>query len=223
MNQRRSVLETRALGREYGDLVALEPLDIEIPPGEMVALIGPNGAGKSTLMTLVAGLLEPSYGSAEVDGAEAGSIEARAATSYVPDTPVLYDDLSLDEHLEYIAGMHGLEDYSAKASDLLGRLGLAERGGGLPSQFSHGMRQKTSIAIGLIRPFSLLIADEPFDGLDPPSRTALFDLLREARQGGAAVIVSTHRGDVVDFSDRCLRLEEGSLTYDGPPGGTATA
>jgi ABC-2 type transport system ATP-binding protein len=223
MSREQSVLSTRALGREYEELVALDPLDVEIPPGELVALIGPNGAGKSTLLTLVAGLLEPSFGSAEIDGAPAGSTVARSATSYIPDIPVLYDDLSLDEHLEYIARLHGNEGYSTQAADLLERLGLDQRGKDLPSQFSRGMRQKASIAIGLIRPFSLLIADEPFDGLDPASRTALFDLLRDARDEGAAVIVSTHRTDVINFADRCLTLEDGTLTYDGPPDQTVMA
>ena len=212
-----AILEARRLGRNYDELVALAPLDLTIGAGELVALVGPNGAGKTTLLKAAAGLLEPSQGTIQVNGARAGSLRARAATSYIPDAPALYDDLSLNEHLEYIAGLHGAEDWSRRGQQLLERLGLEEWGDNLPSQYSRGMRQKASIALGLVRPFSVLLADEPFDGLDPPSRTALLELLREAAAGGAAVVVSTHRRDVGEFADRCLALYDGELAYDGPP------
>ena len=111
----------------------------------------------------------------------------------------------------------------ARSRRLLERLGLGDWEGSLPSEFSHGMRQKASIALALVRPFSLLLADEPFDGLDPPSRDILFQLLGEAREAGAAVVVSTHRHDVVGSADRCLALRGGALAYDGPPDAAALA
>jgi ABC-2 type transport system ATP-binding protein len=211
------VLQGRGVGHDYDELVAVESLDVEISAGELVALVGPNGAGKSTLLAIAAGLLEPSHGVMLIRGFTAGSIEARAATSYIPDTPVLYEDLSLDEHLEYVARLHGADDWPSRGASLLQRLGLEEWGENLPSQFSHGMRQKASIAVGLIRPFTVLLADEPFDGLDPPSRTALVALLKEVTADGGSVIVSTHRTEILDFADRCLVLYDGELTYDGPP------
>ncbi len=110
-----------------------------------------------------------------------------------------------------------------RAKELLERLGLASWADSLPSEFSHGMRQKASIALALVRPFAILLADEPFDGLDPPSREVLFELLTEAREAGAAVVVSTHRGDVVGSADRCLALRDGRLAYDGPPDAEAIA
>jgi ABC-2 type transport system ATP-binding protein len=197
--------------------MALAPLELEIQQGDLVALVGPNGAGKTTFMTIVAGLLEPTSGLVQIGGSTAGSLAARAAVSYIPDSPVLYDDLSLNEHLEYIAGLHGVIDWKSKAQRLLHLLNLEAWGDGLPSEFSRGMRQKASIAIGLIRPFSLLLADEPFDGLDPASRNVLFDLLRETCRSGSAVVVSTHRKEVIDFARRCVAITEGSIAYDGPP------
>jgi ABC-type multidrug transport system ATPase subunit len=211
------VLTARGLGRSYDGFVALDSFDIEVRPGELIALVGPNGAGKTTFLTIVAGLLEASTGTLSVGGAGAGSIEARRAVSYLPDSPAFYDDLSLAEHLEYVGALHGVADDGARAADLMERLGLDEWGDSLPSEFSHGMRQKASIALALIRPFSILLADEPFDGLDPPSRDVLFELLREARESGAAVVVSTHRPDVVTASSRCVGLRDGRLSYDGPP------
>jgi ABC-2 type transport system ATP-binding protein len=211
------VLVARDLSREYGDFLALDSFRIDLLPGQMVALVGPNGAGKTTFLTLAAGLLEPTAGTLEIEGATAGSIAARGAVSYLPDTPVFYDDLSLGEHLEYVAALHGMNDDGARSHQLLERLGLGDWGDSLASEFSHGMRQKASIALALVRPFSLLLADEPFDGLDPPSRETLFQLLSEARGAGAAVVVSTHRRDVVGSADRCLALRDGKLAYDGPP------
>jgi ABC-type multidrug transport system ATPase subunit len=217
------VLVARDLSRGYGDFLALDCFQVDLSPGQLVALVGPNGAGKTTFLTLAAGLLEPTAGSLWVEGAAAGSIAARGAVSYLPDTPVFYDDLSLAEHLEYVATLHGVSDDGARSHQLLERLGLGEWGDSLPSEFSHGMRQKASIALALVRPFSLLLADEPFDGLDPPSRDILFQLLGEAQEAGAAVVVSTHRRDVVGSADRCLALRDGKLAYDGPPDAEALA
>lgn len=217
MNATLPALRAHGLGRSYDGFIALGSFQIEIDAGELVALVGPNGAGKTTFLTLAAGLLEPTTGSVQVAGAEAGTLAARAALSYLPDTPVFYEDLSVAEHLGYVAALHGVEDPAPRLDSLLERLGLEEWRDSLPAELSHGTRQKASIALAFVRPFSVLIADEPFDGLDPPSRTALFDLLAEARAEGAAVIVSTHRPDVIAKASRCAGIRDGRLEYDGPP------
>lgn len=212
-----AALAAHGLRREYDDLIALAPLDLQVLSGELVALVGANGAGKTTLLAIAAGLLEPTHGTIHICGAPAGSLAARARASYIPDTPVFYQDLSLNEHLEYVARLHAAEDWPSRASHLLDQLGLTQSGDKLPNQLSRGMRQKASIALGFIRPFSLLLADEPFDGLDPPSRVVLIELLRTASESGAAVIVSTHRTEIADFSSRCIALHDGQLVYDGRP------
>ncbi|CAA9270072.1 MAG: hypothetical protein AVDCRST_MAG50-3308 [uncultured Acidimicrobiales bacterium] len=214
-------LRSDELTKVYGDLTALEPLTLTVPPGELVVLVGHNGSGKSTLLNIVAGLLEPSAGVVEIDGHPAGSLGARAATSYLPDNPVLYDDLSLVEHLEYVARLHGVDDWHERAEELLERFGLAERADDLPSRFSRGLKQKAAIALGLIRPFSLLIVDEPFVGLDPPGRSVMVDLLEEAHQEGAAVIVATHQMEFVQRTQRCIALRDGGVVYDGPAAGAS--
>jgi ABC-2 type transport system ATP-binding protein len=212
------VLSARGLTRSYDGFVALSPLDLDVAEGELIALIGPNGAGKTTFLTMVTGLLEPSGGELEIAGVAAGTLEARREVSYLPDQPVFYDDLSLDEHLEYVAALHGVADGPGRGRQLLDRLELEAWGPSLPSEFSRGMRQRASIALALVRPFSLLLADEPFDGLDPSGRSVLAELLAESRRQGAAVIVSTHRPDVVETADRCLALRDGTVFYDGPAG-----
>jgi len=210
------MLEAHELAAAYDDYTALHGVTCRVDGGTTVALVGPNGAGKSTFLRLVAGLLEPSGGRASVGGHPAGSLDARALVSYLPDTPALYDDLSLHEHLEYVARLHGVDAWADRAADLLDRLGLASRAGDPPGGFSRGMRQKASIALAFVRPFGLLLADEPFDGLDPPSRQALDGLVAEAARGGAAVVLATHRLEVVEQADRCLAIDDGRTVYDGP-------
>jgi ABC-type multidrug transport system ATPase subunit len=223
MSPQESLLRARDLGRTYDGYIALGAFAIDVAAGELVALVGPNGAGKTTFLTLAAGLLEPTSGAVLVAGADAGTIAARRALSYLPDTPVFYEDLSVSEHLGYIAALHGVEEPGPRIEDLLGRLGLAEWKDALPSELSHGMKQKASIAIAFVRPFRALLADEPFDGLDPPSREVLFELLDEARAEGAAVVVSTHRPDVIAAAGRCVGIREGHLAYDGPADPAAIA
>jgi ABC-type multidrug transport system ATPase subunit len=213
------VLVSSGVTKAYADLVALEPLDLTVTGGELAVLVGHNGSGKTTFLGLCSGLLEPTGGELTIDGHPAGSFEARAATSYLPDQPVLYDDLSVLEHLEYVARLHGVEDWEDRAHALLERLGLAHRADGLPSRFSRGLRQKTAIALALVRPFELLLVDEPFVGLDPPGRDAMVELLAEAHDGGAAVIVATHQLDFVHRAQRCLALRDGELVFDGPANG----
>jgi ABC-type multidrug transport system ATPase subunit len=209
-------LVTAGATKSYADLVALAPLDLRVAPAERVALVGHNGSGKSTFLQLVSGLLDLTGGTIEVAGAPAGTSDARAAVSYLPDEPVLYDDLSVREHLAYVAALHGADADLDDVDELIERVGLAPRADDLPARFSRGLRQKASIAIGLIRPFQLLLVDEPFVGLDAPGKAALLSLLDEAHESGAAVVVATHDPAYVERVDRCVALRDGELVHDGP-------
>jgi len=210
-------LSAHGLGRSYDGYIALGSFSLEVAAGELVALIGPNGAGKTTFLNLAAGLLDPTSGRVEIDGHVPGTIEARRALSYLPDAPVFYEDLSLAEHLEYVAALHDAEDPTARIDELISRLGLDGWEDALGAELSKGMKQKASIALALVRPFKVLLADEPLDGLDPPSREILFQILAETQAAGAAIVVSTHRPDVIAAADRCVAIREGRLAYDGPP------
>lgn len=205
------------LTKSYGDLVALNHLKLSFRAGEQVALLGLNGSGKTTFLRISAGLLEPTSGKVLVGASVAGSLEARRAVSYIPDAPVLYDDLSVNEHLEYVARLHETEDWESHAEDLLDRLGLTERADQLPSTFSRGLRQKVSIAVSFVRPFDVMLVDEPFVGLDTPGRAALMELLATSAADGATIIVSTHQTEYLRRASRCIGLRDGKLIYDGKP------
>ena len=212
-----AALVADGVAKRYGDAVALEPLELIVTTGERVSLIGHNGSGKSTLLRLCAGLIEPSEGTIAVAGHPAGSLAARAELSYLGDQPVFYDDLSVWEHIEYIARLGGNGQWVPRATELVERLGLAQRTDDLPASFSRGLRQKAAIALAFVRPFSVMLVDEPFVGLDVSGRRALLDLLLDVQHAGVTLVVATHELATISASDRVLALRDGELVFDGTP------
>ena len=212
-----AAIEVHHVSKRYGDAPALEPLDLRIAAGERVTMIGHNGSGKTTLIKILAGALEPTDGVASAVGHPVGSLEARAAVSYLADRPVFYDDLSVWEHLEFTARLHGTADWDQHAVDLLDALGLLPRADDLPSTFSRGLQQKTAIALAFVRPFEVLLVDEPFVGLDRTGRAVLLDLLGAAHADGAALLVATHEISTAGAGDRVIALAAGELIFDGVP------
>ena len=210
-------LEAVGLRREYGRLVALAGLDLTVEAGECVALVGANGSGKSTAVRAIAGLLEPSAGTVRVCGhdphREPDAENARAALALVPDTPLLYDDLTVRQHLELVTLSHGSD---GPIDEWLDRLDLAARADFLPRELSRGMRQKTMLACALVRPAQVLLLDEPVVGLDPPSQALLRAVLVERVRGGAAVLLTTHQLAWADgLADRAVLLDEGEVADAG--------
>jgi ABC-type multidrug transport system ATPase subunit len=213
-----AAIETVQLTKTYGPTTALAPLDLRIGDGDRISLIGHNGSGKTTLMRMLVGLLEPSGGTATISGHDIGTLEARAAVSYLADQPVFYDDLTVWEHLEYVARLHGTDDWEQQAVDLVDMVGLTHRVDDLPVTFSRGLKQKAAIAIAFVRPFDVMLIDEPFVGLDRTGRLALLELLALAHGDGATLVVATHELSSVDRSDRLIALGDGEVVFDGPPG-----
>jgi ABC-2 type transport system ATP-binding protein len=223
MSMTEPVLAVSGLGRRYGELEALRGFDLEVFPGECVAVIGHNGSGKTTAVRLIAGLLDPSAGVVRVVGAsvhgDPDAIEARAALALVPDTPSLYDDLTVREHLELVAVAHGAAGgaLDARISELLMRLDLAHKIDTPPGQLSRGMRQKVQLACALVRPWRLVVLDEPVVGLDPGSQRVLRELLLDAKRAGKAVVLTTHQLEFArGIADRAIVLSDGAVVADGP-------
>jgi ABC-type multidrug transport system ATPase subunit len=212
-----TVLEAVGLAKDYGEGFGLSPLDLEVTGGELVLLVGHNGSGKSTFLGLAAGLLEATEGEVQVVGAPADSVRARIGRSYLPDQPILYDDLTLWEHIAYNAALHETPHWEDAATEQLEAFRLMDRVDGLPAKFSRGMRQKAAIVIGLVRPFELLLIDEPFLGIDATGQETLVEILEALAGSGVAVVVSTHHTNITGIATRCIGLSDGSLVYDGKP------
>jgi ABC-2 type transport system ATP-binding protein len=211
-----AALSAHQLTKTYGDAPALGPVDVDVRSGERVVLIGHNGSGKTTLLRIAGGMLEATSGTVSVVGNEVGSLDARAFTSYLGDTPVFYDDLTVWEHLEYIARLHDTEGWDSHAVELLDMVGLSDRADQLPITFSRGLRQKAAIALAFVRPFELMLVDEPFVGLDQAGKEALLELFRRAHEDGATLVVATHELTTVKEAERVIALRDGTIIFDGP-------
>ena len=210
------MLLATGLTKDYGDRPALLPVDLRVERGEQIALIGHNGSGKSTFLKLAAGMLDPTGGTVSISGQAAGSLRARALTSYLADTPTFYDDLSVWEHLEDVSRLHGVADWEQPAADLLAVVGLYDRSDDLPMTFSRGLRQKAAIALAFCRPFQLMLVDEPFVGLDARGREALLEMLAGNATLNATSIVATHELSFAATAERMVVLADGEIVYDGP-------
>jgi ABC-2 type transport system ATP-binding protein len=209
-----------ALTRSFGEVKAVDGIDLEVRRGELFGFLGPNGAGKTTTIRLLTGLLRPTSGDAFVAGhsltTEPGL--ARAALGFVPDTPFLYDKLTAREFLAFSAALHGVDPALAerRARALLALLELEQAADGLVEGYSHGMRQKTALAGALIHDPPVLFLDEPTIGLDPRSARTIKDLLRGLCDRGKAVFLSTHVLEIAErLCDRVGILSQGKLAVVG--------
>ena len=210
------VLVADELSKEYGDVVALADFKLSVEPGELVALVGHNGSGKSTFLRLVAGLLEPSDGVLVVANSPAGSLKARAEVSFVPDQPVLYDDLSVNEHIEFTARLHGELDWPERA----GRAARAA-GAGPPGRRPPVAVQPRPAPEDVARPRARAPVLDPARGravrrAGPDGQSALTELLVEAASAGAAVLVATHQLSFLEHATRCVALRDGHTEFEGP-------
>jgi ABC-2 type transport system ATP-binding protein len=197
------LLAARGVSRRFGEHVALEPADVEVRAGEVLALVGPNGAGKSTLLGILAGAMPPSAGSVEPgDGVRVG---------WMPQRPAHYGRLSARQNLELFAQLQG----AAGADALLSRLELPddERPA---SALSVGNRQRLDLAISLLGDPQVLLLDEPTAALDPRQRRRLWETARAVRDaGGAVVLVTQNVEDLEHVADRVAVLLEGRVVFDG--------
>lgn len=216
----RQLVVAEGVGRDYSGVPALDDFDLVMDHGQVSVLVGHNGSGKTTAMSIIAGRIEPSRGSVRIAGVDVfghdGSVAVRAAVSFVPDAPALYGDLTVSDHLDLVGLAHGVENAEERSDALLERFGLLSRRHLLPRELSRGMRQKTQISCALLRPFAVLMLDEPVAGLDPPSRRTLWSLLTEAKEEGASVLFSTHQLAFAEgLADRVVVLHDGRVAADG--------
>ena len=189
-------LRATDLVRSFGARRAVSGVSLTLAPGDCLALFGPNGAGKTTLLRLLGGLLRPTSGSAAIEGVPLpGGADVRARVGLVSHQTMLYDALTARENVEFAARMYGVSDVGAAASDVLERLGATSFADVRVRLLSRGMQQRVSVARAIVHSPSVLLADEPFTGLDAAGAAALTGMLAELRDSGATIVIVTHNLD----------------------------
>lgn len=213
-------LTVKHLSGGYFQHPVLKDLNFEIENGELVALIGLNGAGKSTTIKEIIGLLKPTSGSIEIDGLSLNKSanQYRQKIGFIPESPVLYEELTLREHIEVTAMAYDIPmDVAMQRADkLLKTFRLEKRLDWFPANFSKGMKQKVMIVCAFLIEPSLYIIDEPFLGLDPLAIHALLELLKEEKAKGKSILMSTHVLSTAEkYCDRFIFLHEGQIKSQG--------
>jgi len=228
------LLEARGLGKDYGEVCAVAGVDFEIDEGEIVGLLGPNGAGKTTTISMIAGVLEPSRGTAIVAGHDIRRepFAARRMLGLVPQELALYQELSARQNLEFFASLYGLSGRERREAVAwaLDIAGLGSRAEQRVSTFSGGMKRRLNLVAGLVHRPRLLILDEPTVGVDPQSRNFLFEVIVELARDGMAVLYTSHYMEEVELLCRRVAIIDGGelVALDTVPRllaehGTATA
>jgi heme exporter protein A len=186
-------VEARGLGRRFADRWALSGIDLSLAGGDCLVVFGPNGAGKTTLLRVLAGLLEPSLGSAYVDGmALPGDAEIRGRVGYISHHTMLYPALTALENVMFAARLHGLRSPREAATNALVRLHVADRALTPVRLLSRGLQQRVSIARAFVHNPRIILLDEPYTGLDAAGASALSSAIGQLRNAGAALVLVTH-------------------------------
>lgn len=208
------MLEVNHYTKRYGKVIACQDISFRVPDGSVTVLLGPNGAGKSTLMKGIMGLLR-FEGRVLVNGLSNTSPESRRAIGYIPEIPSFYPNLTVSEHMEFVARAYRMTGYKERSDELLERFSLTEHRKKLGSELSKGMAQKLNICLGLFTQPSVLLLDEPFIGLDPHAIKELKKTMEKLREEGASLLVSTHIIDSVDMLwDRAIIMQGGVMRVD---------
>ena len=211
------VVEVAGLTREFGPRQAVAGVTFSLAPGECLALFGPNGAGKTTLLRVLAGLLRPTSGTARISGiALPGGPLARSRVGLISHHTMLYEALSARENVSFSARLYGLRDASARVEDSLRRMSMLEHADASVRSLSRGMQQRVSIARAMVHSPQLVLADEPYSGLDESGARALTSLLQELRSVGTAIIVVTHNlGEGLSLATHAAVMQRGKFVrYD---------
>ncbi len=210
------LLEATNLSHFYGTFQALAPLDMTLKSGEIAILEGPNGSGKSTLLLCLSGLLRHTSGEIRVSGRDLDSDEpaAKRCLAFVPDVPRFYLELTAWEHLRFIALAHdATEEFEGRAEALMKEFGLWEARDLFPHHYSRGMSLKLGLVLAFIRPFKILLLDEPTSAMDAESKQLLLQRLVDFRGRGVTILLSTHDPSLKHgLADQVYYLKNGQLS-----------
>lgn len=215
------MLKIQNLRKEYGALVALNDLNLELDAGDIMGFIGPNGAGKTTTIRMVSTLLKPTSGKAFVDGIDVTTHPeaVRPIIGYMPDFFGLYDDVRVWEYLDFFASAYKMPVNKRKGSidDVLELTDLTIKREAFVSELSRGMQQRLCLAKTILHDPKLLLLDEPASGLDPRARIEIKGLLKELQRMGKTILISSHiLPELADFCNKIAVIEQGRLVVSGP-------
>ena len=214
------MIETNDLTKMYGELYALNRLNLKLQQGDVYGFIGPNGAGKTTTMRILATLLNPSWGEASVCGYSiyTGSKEIRRVIGYMPDFFGVYDDMKVIEYLEFFASAYRIKGPARRkiCEEVLELVDLTYKRDALVTSLSRGMTQRLGLARTLLHDPQVLLLDEPASGLDPRARIEMRALLKELRSMGKTILVSSHiLPELADICNKIGIIEQGQLLVNG--------
>lgn len=199
------------LTKKYGRVFACDNICFSMEPGTVTVLLGPNGAGKSTLIKSVMGFLKYN-GTVLIDDFKGKSVESKRLLGFVPEIPALYPNLTVAEHLEFVARAYRLENYKEYADELIDRFELSDKKKKFGDELSKGMQQKLNICCGLLPKPKYIMFDEPMIGLDPHAIKEIKNIINEIKQAGGGILISTHMIDSVDMLwDNALIMKDGKI------------
>lgn len=215
-------IETTNLKKYFGEIHAVDGIDLTIPKGKLFGFLGPNGAGKTTTISMLSTVLPPTSGEATVLGfnlrKEAHEIKERIGVC--PQDLVIYPRLTARENIYLIAQMHGMAaaDYKERTDELLGKMNLLERADSLVKTFSGGMKRRVNVLMAVIHEPELLFFDEPTAGLDPQSRRAVWDFIKDFQEKDCTILLTTHSMEEADdLSDELVIIDHGKIIAQGTP------
>lgn len=214
------VIQTEGLTKRYGDLVAVDHLDLNVYEGEVFGVLGPNGSGKTTTILMLLGLTEPTEGSARVLGFDPvrQPLKVKAHVGYLPDQVGFYDELTARENLSYIAKLNGIPRREAqrRIEEALGRMGLADVADRRVGTYSRGMKQRLGLAELLLKRPRVIVLDEPTLGLDPEAAREFLRTIRDLKEEGITVLLSSHLlHQVQEVCDRVGLFHRGKMVLEG--------
>jgi len=213
------MIVTKGLTKRFGDVLAVDDLDMDVRSGEIFGFLGPNGAGKTTTIRMLSALISPTSGKAKVAGFEVGREDnaIRRNVGILTESPGLYDRLSAERNLSFFAELHDVEDVAGQVERYLRLLGLWDRRGDVAATFSKGMRQKLAIARAMLHEPKVLFLDEPTAGLDPEMARLVREFIGELKDKGRTIFLCTHNLDEADrLCDRIAVVNSRLLALDTP-------